>query len=82
MSSPYYTIETKNIIIYMLRLNTKNIVNKMKTKQLKKYQTAVNNISKMVDLKALPGAEFLGWMDLVDSYDNHELMAMKHKADE
>jgi hypothetical protein len=44
----------------MLKLNTKHIINKIKTKQLKKYQTTVSNISKMVDLKALPGGEFLG----------------------
>jgi hypothetical protein len=66
----------------MFKLITKNINNKIDTKLMKKYQTTVNHLVQRINLRLLDGSEMMGWVDLIESYDNREILAMRNKANE
>ena len=57
----------------MIKLDLTNIVD---INELKKYQSDVERINKMINEKSGPGNDFLGWVDWPVNYDKDEVSRM------
>jgi glucose-6-phosphate isomerase len=61
----------------MIKVNTANLLNDIDFNQ---YQVSVTHINKMIDEKAGPGNDFLGWLNYPETFDKKEFVEIEKCA--